>query len=448
MLDDHRYFSRTLKRVIQTGFVVALLSGCSMSTYENQEWFQQDNRSFFESLKKKPKLNDSDKTIEGLIEDAHESHVAEIDPTQTSTTGLTAGKSAVEAVKPFKIEPSKLSRVDVDTNSAACRFLRKSADSEAIIIGSPTLSASSDEDGSGSVSVGMNLLDFRKSELVRASGDAKCRLHEASKKIEATLGLGVETTRFARAWAKQDYIHKNLGKLDSIKQRANSLVQQGVLTAQDANLVSQRIAALRGEMANAKAEANQRRDLPALNAHDVRSRHGALIEATNDLQNIEREIRTNDALEVSLSAGYRYNDEFNNDLQRSDSAGGFARVNVGVKLGALTARRNRLEEEAAGARLDTLFEENTGTIWKSGFSNRATTRMVAGLKKAERELAGALAGAHSTLSKLGTEEDPEIIRTQLLTKLEIIRIGSNRAAVSAAIRQLQNNQKNIRALSQ
>ncbi len=448
MLEDHHYFSRTLKRVVQAGLVAALLSGCSMSTYENKDWFEADNRSFFESLKKKPKQARGEKDIGDLIADEEETYVSEVDPTLTNTTGIKPRRKTAASVQPFKIEPSALSRIDVDTNSAACRYLRKSADSEAIIVGSPTLSASSDEDGSGSVTVGMNLLDLRKSELIRASGDARCRLHEASKKIEATHGLGVEATRFARAWAKQDYIRQNLGQLSAIKTRANNYVQQGVLTAQDANLVRQRVSELRSQMAASKAEADQRRDLPALNANDVRSRHGALIEATSDLQNIEREIRTNDALELSLSAGYRYNDEFNTDLQRTDNAGGFARVNVGIRLGALTARRNRLEEEAAGARLDALFEENTGTVWKSGFSERATERMIADLRKADAELTNAISGTRSTLSKLGDEEDPEIIRSQLLAKVELIRVGANRAAVTAAIKQLETNRKNIRALSQ
>ncbi|MEO0329128.1 MAG: hypothetical protein AAF217_11100 [Pseudomonadota bacterium] len=448
MLEDHHYFSRALKRVLQAGLATAFLSGCSLSTYENKEWFQSDNRNFFESLKKTPQQKDGDNETADLNSYTSESHVAEVRPEVDATTGVRVNTQSATAVKPFKIEPEKLSRIDIENHSAACRYLRKSADSEAVIIGSPTLSASSDEDGSGSVSVGMNLLDLRKSELIRASADAKCRLHEASKKIEATLGLGVEATSFERAWAKQAYIRDRIGQMNSIKSKTENYVQLGVLTAQDANRVKQGIAELRSEMERFRADANQRRDLPALKSEDVRSRHGALIEATNDLQNIEREIRTNDAFEMSLSAGYRYNDEFNDDLQQSDGAGGFVRLNVGIRLGALSDRRKRLEEEAAGARIDAMFEENTGTVWKSGFSERATTRVIANLKKSESELTNAINSTRNTLSKLGNEEDPEILRTQLLAKLELIRMGSNRAAVQAVIKQLKTNQKNIRALSQ
>lgn len=448
MLEDHRYFSKALKRIMLASIAATLLSGCSMSTFENKEWFQKDDRRFFESIKKHPKHEREDATTTDLFRDEHETHVNEIDPETDTKVGLTARTPAVNSVKAFNIQPKKLKRVNVDTNTAACRYLRKSADSEAVIVGSPTLSASSDEDGSGSVSVGMNLLDLRKSELIRASGDAKCRLHEASKKIEATLGLGVEATRYARANAKQAYIRERLGHLANIRARANQLVNQGALTAQDANLVSQRVNELRGEMERFAAEASQRKGLPKLGRSDIVSRHGALVEATNDLQNIEREIRTNDALELSLSAGYRYNDEFNNNLQRSDSAGAFARVSVGVRLGALSQRRHRLEEEAAGARLDALFEENTGAIWKSGFSDRAIGRMVKDLKHSDAELTKALTGTQRTIAKLGSEDRPEVLRAQLLAKVEAVRIGSNRAAIRAAMRQLQENRADIQTLSQ
>lgn len=448
MLDVLRYSSSKVKPIAFAITAALFLSGCSLTTYENKEFFQQDNRSFFEKLKKHPKHKRDESTIEDIIQDTHETHVNKIDPDIDTKVKLTARTPAVESVEKFGITPKKLSRVNIDDNSAACRYLRKSADAEAFIIGSPTLSASSDDEGSGSVNLGMNLLDFHKADLIRASGDARCRLHEASKKIEATLGLGVEANRFARANAKASYIRQNLGYLENIRNRANELKNQGALTVQDTNLVSLRVDELKAEMQSAQAEADQRRGLPALDINHIRSRHGALVEATNDLQNIEREIRTNDALELSLNTGYRYNEQFNNNLQRTDTDGAFASVSVGVRLGALSPHRQRVEEEAAGARLDALFEENTGAIWKSGFSDRAISRMVADLKKSDAELTQAMTTANDTINRLGEADRPEVMRARLQTKLERVRVGANRAAVRASIKQLEENRQKIKALSQ
>lgn len=419
-----------------------------MSTYENKDLFEKDDRTYFEQAKKHPKHIRGDQVPTGAQRDDHESHVNRIDPASDVRVGLTVRTPYVESVQAFDITPKELSRIDVDISSAACRYLRKTADSEAIIVASPTLSASSDEDGSGAISLGMNLLDVKKAKLIRASGDAKCRLQEASKKIESTLGLGVEATRFARANAKYSYIKVRLSQLLEIKNTARKLAKQGTITIQDSNMVTQRISELMAEMERFKAEADQRRDLPVLNIADVRSRHGALVEAANDLQNIERDIRTNDALELSVSAGYRYNNAFDNSLQLPEEDGTFARVTLGLRLGALSSRRMRLEEEAAGAKIDAMFEQNTGTIWKSGFTNRAIERMIADLQNSEGELTNALVATKSTISKLSLETRPDTTRAKLLAEVESIRIGSNRAAIRGAINQLKINRKNIRALSQ
>lgn len=437
MLDALRYSSKKALSLTLTMTATLVLGGCSLSTFENKEYFEQDNRKFFEKIKKEPRQEDG----------VEVTHIKKIDPEVDTSVNIVTNSVASKSVKKLGITPENLSRVNVTTPSAACRFLRKSADAEAYIVGSPTLSASSDDDGSGSVNLGMNLLDFRKADLIRASGDARCRLHEATKKIEATLGLGVEANRYASANAKATYLRNNLGNLNSIKRRAKDLMNQGSLTVQDTNLVEQRVDQLKAEMQEAQAEANKRRGLPAFDISQVKSRHGALVEATNDLQNIERGIRTNDAYELSVNTGYRYNETFNNELQRNDNDGAFASVSVGVRLGAISAQRRRAEDEAASARLDALYEKNSGTIWKSGFSDRAISRMLNDLRQADASLTAALIKADDTISRLGAADRPEVMRARLQTKLEKVRVGANRAALRASIKQLEKNQQNIRALS-
>jgi hypothetical protein len=444
-----------------------MATGCSLSTYENKDYFDE-NRQAFESIKKHPRHNretghthKNSKSREhhdhhgkghthkhNHSRDEHETHVNEVDNTVTDSVGLTARTPAVEAVKPFNIKPKKLSRTNIDTSSAHCRFIRKTADSEAIITASPTVSASSDKDGSGSVSIGMDLLDFQKAELLRASGDARCRMVTAKKKIEATMVLAQEEIRFTRAWAKQDFIRKNLGYLNGVKRDATRKVAAGIITAQDKNLIVKQINELKAIMGRFRSEADQRRDLPKIKLADIRSYHGALVEATNDLQNVEREIRTNDALKVSVSAGYRYNETFNDNLIQTENDGGFARVTVGVRLGALSARRHRLEEEAAGARLDSLFEEGTGQIWKSGFAQRASGRMIKQLLVSEQDLMKAKANTEDSIKRLSTADQPQIIRAQLLAKVQTIYVGSDLAAVRATIAQLRQNKAKFAAMSQ
>ncbi len=426
MLDVLHYSFKALKRTSVIVVALAVLTGCSAVT---------TGKTGF-ALK-------SDKSVSG----AEVKDIAS-EPTIDSIISGATKPSKQAAAKPFTIDVNGSRRSVAREKTAACRYLEANAAAEAAIIGSPTVNASSDEDGSGSVSLGMNLLDFKKADLVRASGEAKCRLHESSKNVEATLGLGVEATKFAHAWAKQNHIRQNLRNLNAVQARANSLVKQGIITTQDANSIEMSVAELKSTMEINQAEASQRANLPAVNAERIKSSHGSLIAATNDLQNIERDIRSNDAFQFSVSAGYRYNDTFNDNLQRDDNGGAFARVSVGVRLGALSAQRQQFESDASLARLDALVEENSGAIWKSEFSTRAMKDMSSDLRKSERELIAAVAETNETIAKLNTEDSPEVVKAMLIAKIEKVRIGANLAAVRAAIGQLEENRRNIRALSQ
>ena len=205
-----------------------LLTGCSATTFENKASFASADGQLSE---KKPK------SIGDLLK-----------PKASKKSAIKI-RSAKDKQKSKKLDYRSTASTTQSNNefakdSAACRFLRSSSEVEATIISSPTLSASSDEDGSGSVSIGMNLLDIRKADLVRATGDARCRMQTASKEIEATLGLGSQITQYAAANARQAHIRKRLGELNAIQARANQLVHSGIITKQDANLVGVTILSL------------------------------------------------------------------------------------------------------------------------------------------------------------------------------------------------------------
>ena len=436
MLDVLLYSSRKAKPFALALTTALLLSGCSTTSGTNP--FDGFKNGF---SKPEPK------TIEGIIAESERTRIVRTD--DETKVGVRARKEVSDNLRSLGIEANDLSRADItnENENAWCRYLRTSAETEATIIGSPSLSASTDDEGSGSVTIGMNLLDFKKAELVRQSSEARCRAYTASKKIEGTLGLAAEETRFASNWAKQSYLRRNLGTLNQIKAQANTYVSNGTITVQDKNAIAANIAQLKAEMNRARAEADKRKDLPGFSVHQVKSRHGALVEATNDLQSIDREIRTTDSLDFSVQTGYRYNGQFNDQLQRNDSDGYFASVKVGVKLGAITQRRAELEDEAASARLDALFEENTGTVWKSGFAEKSIANSLVSLRKSEHSLIEALGQTNDTISKLGDEDRAEVIRTRLIAKIQRIQTLSDLAAVRASIHQLEENRKKIKALS-
>lgn len=436
MSDVLHYSSKKVKSIALAITATLVLSGCSSTMDANP--FAGSNKGFGTA---------ETKTIDGVIAENNSTKIVE--PTDTTKVGVRASKEVSDSLQSLGINANKLSRADVsgEGNSAWCRYLKNSAETEATIVGSPSLSASTDDEGSGSVTIGMNLLDFKKAELLRQSSDAQCRAHTASKTIEGTLGLASEATSFAANWAKQDYLRRNLGSLNQINAQAKSYVSNGMITVQDKNFIAANISKLKAEMNTARAEADKRKNLPNFSVEQVKSRHGALVEATNDLQKIDREIRTADALDLSVQTGYRYNGQFNDQLQRNDSDGYFASVKVGVKLGALSQRRAEFEDKAASARLDSLFEENTGTVWKSGFAEKSIADSLVPLRKSENALEDALAQTNNTISELANADRSEVISTSLIAKIQRVQILSDIAAVRASIEQLEENRTKIKALS-
>lgn len=330
-------------------------------------------------------------------------------------------------------------------DTAWCRYLVSDAEAQAAILASPTLSASSDDDGNGSVNIGMNLLDFRKAELVRESGAAKCDAHSAGRAIEGSLRLAGESTKQAAAGARHAYLASQSNKIDRIVSRARAMTRSGTLTVQQANSVSQERDKLHAMMNTARAEMEKRSDMPELNRFAYQGSSRQLEEATWRMQSIEQDIRTLDAFDVNLQAGYRFNDGENAVSGQDDY---YAKVKVGVRLGALSPNRIRHEEAALEARLDALNEESSGPLWQSRFAEKSISRSLSGMKAARSNLVDARAKARDTAARLSQADRPELVYAALQAEMAAISIGAEVAAADASIRDLEETRRKIGGLSQ
>ena len=413
MLENHYSYSKALKRLSLAVGLAVSLSACSASTSSNQ--------NLRLAVGAKPGNSVSAKaSSEAQIR----KRTAEID---FQKTGSVSAKKATE--------------------NANCRFLKNSAEAEATVIASPTLEATSDEEGSGSVSLNMNLFDFKKAELVKSSADAKCAYHLASKQIDGTLSYAKQSTQQARNDAKYRFLQSQLSELNQINRSAITKMQNGLMTRQDANQVQAAIGQIKAEMQLAKAEANKAKDLPPLDRNAIKQGHTNLVLAGQRLQQIERDIRTNDALELTLGAGYRYNERNTGINTSSFEDDAFAKVTLGVRLGAFSKRRIMAEEAAESARMDTLFEQNTGAIWRTEITKRSIDRLITDLGRTETELNKAEQKPHDTIMALGSVGVSRNPVLELQARLQKISIGAQLAETRAAIAQLRKNREDIANLS-
>ncbi len=235
--------------------------------------------------------------------------------------------------------------------------------------------------------------------------------------------------------------------MDEIGSAARQKMRNGTLTRQHANAIDTTIGQLKAEMQLAKAEAKKAGGLPEPDIDLLRDGYTDLMLAGQELQQIEREIRTNDALELSIGGGYRYNETSTGITSASREDDAFANVTLGIRLGALSPLRAEAERAAETARQDALFEQYSGTIWKSEHAQHSIQGVIVDLKRTEQELALALAKTQDTIIALAGGESSETEFMSMQAKLRRIAISARITELRAAIKQLQKSERQLTSLS-
>lgn len=417
MLDEHHYSSKMISKIAKFSAILlagSLLASCSQTLDHNSKT----------------------QSIAGLEIDNHEKTVTDIDP-------ITHEDNQVISRAEHNEKKRALPGVGSTPGDAWCRYIIYNSASEASIIASPTVSASTDKDGNNSANIGMNLLDFKKADLIKQSAAAKCRQHRAAKTIEAALSLVGESTKLAAYGAKYNYLQNKESVLSAIVSKARNYVSRGVLTRQEANTVAARVALLRSSKGEALSEVEKRKDLPSLDGIGLAGKNFELANTEAKLQDIDRDIRTLDAFNVSVEAGYN---DVADDLQQSGNDDFYGKLKVGVRLGALSPNRRYYEDAARDARLDALHEKNSGVIWKTDFAEKAMAKSLKGLRKAESEYRIQRNKADDTYSRLHNSERSEFITTALLAKVQSISASSDISAMVASISEIKKNQSRLKLL--
>ena len=340
-----------------------------------------------------------------------------------------------------------VAQTDNSRRSAWCDYLVNNANAQAEIIASPSVSASTDDSGNYSVNIGVNLLDYRRAELVRQSGEVKCSQYTASRIISSAMQLADEAAILASAVAKEAYLRGKAGEMEKIAARARALANRGDITNQQADAVFRQVSARKAELETARADIARRKDFPSVEGWQITGRNRELMEAESRLQGIDREMRTLDALSVNLEGGYR---ALQADTLLGDPASEdvYAKVKLGVKLGALSPRRRAYEDAALAARQNSLNEELGGPIWRASYAESSGAKALPGLKRARDQVSAAKSSAERTAANLSASERPELLATALAVRVEAIGHGAELAGANAAIAQIEENLRRLGSLRQ
>ena len=366
--------------------------------------------------------------------------------TLDSPPEITASTSKIAGVQTksdtVQIRPATFAETDESTESAWCRYLKEDSAAEATILRSPTLSGNVDDGGKAAMSLGVSVSSFAKARLIEQAARVKCRRYLAESGLQKLAFITPQGLTAAGFRAKSNSILGHKANLDELRQQIKYELRRGNINVEKATSLSVLIDEINAEGSAAKSQADRRF------ADDLGKPLGAailgadLIKAEAELEDITNRIRTADAMDVSVSAGW--NDEQLRDGfdVQDDSFSG--KISFSFKLGAVSPQRFAHERRAKEARLRAIRDQEGGTLWQIQMLHKAHQRALEGLAGSRAKLNEALAEALKLVTVLGSVQSPEFTGTLITAKIQVIRLLADKAAIDGSIEEIEQNMKRLK----
>lgn len=337
-----------------------------------------------------------------------------------------------------EIRPATYSETDESSDSAWCQYLKEDSAAEATILRSPSLNGSVDDSGKLGVSLGVSVSSFAKAKLIEDAAQVKCRGHlaqEGLQKRELAAPVGLTAAGYR---AKSISILVRKDELAELREQIKYELRRGNIKAEKAASLSVLIDEINLEGNVAKLQA-ARPPQVAVKAPEAGRFGEDLIEAEAELDAINRKIRTADAVDVSISAGW-------NDLGlrdgfdvREDSFGG--KLSVSFKLGAMVPQRFEHERRARDAKRKALQEQVNAPGRQIAAQRQARQQALADLTQSQARLNETLADTIKLVKVLGSVSSPEFAGTFIAAKIQVVRLLAEKAAVDGSIAEIRQTLK-------
>ena len=335
-------------------------------------------------------------------------------------------------ITPVAATPSKL--------PAWCEYLSEDTLAQTTIMRSPRLSASSNNDGKASVSMGVSLSEFAKANLLEETAEARCRRYMAETGLQKLVFLSPQGLTSAGFRAKASAIQSHSGDIRALRSRVSKAMNDGYLDREKATMLTGLADQIMAEAANAKSQAD-RRTSDLLGTRDHASVLGReLLRAEADLEDLNSRMRTFDAVDLSVSAGWSDDITRDNFAIESNSLSG--KVSLSMKLGALAPQRFEHEERAKRAKLRAIGEEG-GSLWQVNVLRIAHERAIEGLVESGTKIDNAIAETRKLVAALKGVEAPEFQGTHIQAKFRLIQLETDKAAVQGSIAEIRANMKRL-----
>jgi hypothetical protein len=353
---------------------------------------------------------------------------------------VVASTSKVEPAT--EIMPTMRSSILPIEQSHWCEAIREDDSAQAVIMRSPNVSGSLNDNGQANLGLGMSVSGYLKADLLEESSEIKCRRYLADAGLRKIVFLAPQGLTAAGHKAKADTINKKRKEIQSLKGEIKSLVVQGYMTRDYATSLLVQADQLIAEEGNARSQSERRMDALTSKSQSTKVLAYELLRAEAELEDINSRMRTLDAFDVSLSGGW--SDDINNRGVNTNSEAFSGKVSFSMKLGAVDPRRFEHERRAKEARLRAIAKEEGGSLWQVDVLRSAHERAIAGLVESEIKLDEALVKAKSLISDLRSVPNPEFKPVYVAARLQLINLQGEKAAIKGSIAEIRSNIKKLK----
>lgn len=324
---------------------------------------------------------------------------------------------------------------------AWCRYLMEDAAAGATVLRSPSLSGQIDDESKGSVALSLSMSSFRKAQLMEQSAEVRCRRYIAETGLQKVVFTAPQTLSAAGYRAKAAAITRHANELDRMRIRIRKEIAAGTITAEKAAGLTAMIDAMLSAAAEARSEAERRDTGGEVIAGPAAEYSADLLRTESELADLDSKMRTADAFDVSLEAGYSDADTGNGFDSMSEGFSG--KVKFSMKLGAMAPSRYEHERRAREARIAAVRDEEGGALWQVKMLREAHMKAISGLEESRRRLDSAIAETRKFSKVLAGIPDADFAGPAIEARLRLIGLEADQAAVMGSLTEIRTRLKQL-----
>lgn len=357
---------------------------------------------------------------------------------------ISVHKERLKATNFYGQNSAKIEAPSAPGFSARCRQIVASTGIETTILRSPTVTAQVNDEGNMSAGMSFDAVDLRRANLKEDLAWARCRRHIASTRLAQLLVTSPLALTRAGYLAKANTLQSSGIDFKKIERSIAHSLNIGDLTAPRASGLRQHLNSVRGGEARARGEAVRREVVDGVQVRDAAGLDQELVLADRQIQFLQNRLRTADAIKVNFSGGYTYDSQSTSGQTVVEKEGDtYGKVKVSFRLGAFRKRRFALEDQAATARSDTFYENNTGVFWRTREFARANRRALSSLEKQQKLLTVAYGQARRNAERRSTLYHTELLGGKLRSKIDMLSLKADLRGLEATIRDTRRIEKKL-----